>query len=168
MWPFVLVGGCGCFVVVAFVLGAIVGPLVAQTRAKARERECVSGMNVIAHAVKRRAADHGGALPDSVSWMDALHAYTRGDDAFRCPAVSQGKPNAYGKAFNSALGGRPLAQLQMPATDVMVFDSTNLLRNASDPGTSLPAPPRHLGHNVMLYLDGHVKAMPISTLDPVR
>lgn len=168
MWPLALIGGCGCLVIVAFVGGAIVGPLVAQTRAKARERECIGGMSVIAQAVKRRAADHGGALPEGVSWMDALHGYTRGDEAFRCPAVSQGKPNTYGKAFNSSLSGRPLAQLQAPAQDVMVFDSTNLHRNASDPGTSLPAPPRHLGHNVFLFLDGHVKSMPISTLDPVR
>jgi prepilin-type processing-associated H-X9-DG protein len=38
-----------------------------------------------------------------------------------------------------------------------LYDSSNLARNASDPGTSLPNPPRHLG-SVIGYADGHVSA----------
>jgi hypothetical protein len=108
--------------------------------------------------------DYDDRLPRRAAWMDALGTYIRAEPVFHCPSVRLTGPAVYGYAFNSTLSGQKRSKLPRPATTPALYDSSNLARNASDPVTSLPDPPRHLG-NIIGYADGHA-AWPPRTMPP--
>ena len=64
-----------------------------------------------------------------------------------------------GYAFNAALGHKDPEKLGAPATTVLLYDSINPNKGASDFVTSLPQPGRHEGKNNVAYADGHVKVV---------
>ena len=72
----------------------------------------------------------------------------------------------FGYALNDALAGKklnlngkPLKTLPNASTTPLLYDSTNVSKNAHDAVASLPRPGRHGGRNNILYLDGHVAAV---------
>jgi prepilin-type processing-associated H-X9-DG protein len=81
-----------------------------------------------------------------------------------CPAISNRQDDKFGYAFNAELSarpmnGKPLKEMPNAATTPLLYDSTNLAKNAQDKTTSLPRPGRHSGRNNILYCDGHVAAV---------
>jgi hypothetical protein len=90
-------------------------------------------------------------LPLRANWMDALKPFTMNDQIARCPSVNG--LNQFGYAFNSTLDSAMRAHLADPGRMPLVYDSTNLVRNASDPFTSLATKSRHSGPNVV-FADG--------------
>ena len=158
----IIVGG-GCFLLFfgVAILGAILFPVFAQAREKARQSACLSNLKQMSMAMRMYALDHNGAYPASAGWMYGLDPYVRRrsataseSDVFRCPSVPRGQ---HGYAMNSRASGANLQRLLSPATLVTLYDSRNLARNASDPGVSLPTPPRHGRGNNLAYADGRVK-----------
>jgi len=93
--------------------------------------------------------------PATAGWMDATVPYLKNNEDYQCPTVVATNPNGYGYAFNSAVAGSPLSSITAPATTLMIYDSSNLARNAVDALTSLPNPGRHSGLNNVCYADGH-------------
>lgn len=119
---------------------------------------CLSHLKQIAMAELMYQSESDDRFSDKDQWMDLLHPYVRGEQVFHCTVVARG---AYGYAFNSALSG---AKTPSKATEVpMVYDSSNLARDASDRVTSLPTGGRHRQSgepkNVIFYADGHGKAV---------
>ncbi len=114
--------------------------------------------------------DAEGAYPPAERWMDEISRYFRAGDLppeeqekkLRCPDVPY-DPNAYGYAFFRSLSGKGVDEIPHPERQVVVFDSANLSRNASDDLESLPNPPRR-GANNALYADG--RAETIKSLPP--
>ncbi len=51
----------------------------------------------------------------------------------------------------------PLPDLESPAATVLLFESTDGKKNASDRGESLPSPGRHNGGTDYALADGYVK-----------
>jgi len=98
--------------------------------------------------------DFDDVLPLAGKWVDGTLPYTKDDTIYRSPAVAT---RGYGYALNSSIPGQTLPLFNSPETIVSVFDSTDLARNATDPTTTEPSPPRYSGHNTIGYLDGHVK-----------
>ena len=104
------------------------------------------------------ASDADDRLPPGGAWMDLAKPY--GINEPRCPSVREGD---YGYAFNARLS---LTKLKDDgATTPMVYDSTNLARNATDAFASLPIPGRHENRegsrlDNVGYADGHAKAVP--------
>lgn len=111
------------------------------------------------------AADWDESLPNGSTWMDALKKYSRNESTFHCPASGNQRSEVYGYAFNKNLGRKRLAKIARPQTAVMLYDSTDLRRNASDAVTSLPSPARHLSTNNLLYVDGHAQSVRQKTPD---
>jgi hypothetical protein len=116
--------------------------------------------------------DYDQRFPQSVDWMDSTYPYGKNQSLFQCPTVKAKSPTANGYAFNSRLAGKTVKEISTPALTGMIYDSSNLSRNASDPLTSLPDPARHLYRdpsagrrrrdqhvNMMGYADGHVQAI---------
>jgi prepilin-type processing-associated H-X9-DG protein len=89
--------------------------------------------------------------------MDAAGRYRKPENWSHCPAVHPFSLSAFGYAFNSNLSGKKVTAIANPAATPMLYDSTNLARNASDPVTSLPEPPRHGAGNNLGYADGHAR-----------
>jgi len=54
-------------------------------------------------------------------------------------------------------GGATEKEIGDPAARVLIYDSTNLARNAHDAVTTLPNPPRHAGGNYIGYADGSAR-----------
>ncbi|MCL6623135.1 MAG: hypothetical protein K6T17_00780 [Fimbriimonadales bacterium] len=101
-----------------------------------------------------------GAYPPAEKWMDEISRYLRAGDLpkeeqekkLRCPDLPY-DPNTYGYAFFRSLSGKWKDEIPEPENQVVVFDSTNLSRNANDDLESVPDPPRPGGNNA-LYADG--------------
>ena len=105
--------------------------------------------------------DYDEKLPQASQWMDLTTPYRKADESsLHCPSVSQGSAQSYGYAFNKGLSRMSLEKIASPPTTVMLYDSTNLARNATDSVTSAPNPPRHRRGNNVGYLDGHARATP--------
>jgi hypothetical protein len=151
--------GCGGVFILLLaglaIMGALLFPVFAQARERARQAICLSNVKQLSLAMQMYAQDYDDRLPQRANWMDSLELYVKNEAVLHCPSVRQDSPTSYGYAFNSALGGKKRSKLPGLATTPALYDSSNLARNASDPVTSLPNPPRHLG-NVIGYADGHV------------
>jgi hypothetical protein len=159
-WGWVLIGCGGVSILLlagVAILGAILFPVFAQAREHARQAACMSNLKQMSLALMMYSQDYDDRLPRRANWMDGLGPYIHQEAVFRCPSVRASGPAAYGYAFNSALASQKRSKLPRPASVRALYDSSNLARNASDPGTSLPNPPRHL-RNVIGYADGHVSA----------
>lgn len=171
-------GACGCLPIVAvFALALLITPSLRKLRdtqkEAARTTICLSNIKQISMGFQMYAQDYDDHLPPSRGWMDSIgtHVDAGGanpDALFRCPTVQHANPAGFGYAFNNKLAGRPMSKVGAPASMQLVYDSSDLKRNASDAVSSLPNPARHITGrvrrnrtrlNVMGYLDGHVKAV---------
>ena len=113
-------------------------------------------------------AELNDSLPPADKWEENTDFTSRvpQDAWLHCPAVSNGHDDKFGYAYNTALAGKklnlngkPLNTYPDAAKMPLLYDSTNLSKNAQDAVTSLPKPGRHSGRNNILYLDGHVEAV---------
>ena len=113
-------------------------------------------------------AELNDSLPPADKWEENMDFTSRvpQDTWLHCPVVSNGHDDKFGYAYNTALGGKklnlngkPLSTFPDAAKTPLLYDSTNLGKNAQDPSASLPKPGRHGGRNNILYLDGHVEAV---------
>jgi prepilin-type processing-associated H-X9-DG protein len=123
----------------------------------AKRTACLSNTKQQGLALTLYVEDNGGHYPPREAWKDLTRKYLVGETskyALRCPVLGEG---AFGYAFNSALSGQKVPPT--PETVPVVYDSSNLTRNASDRFASLPSPGRHKGKNNVGYADGHAKAV---------
>jgi prepilin-type processing-associated H-X9-DG protein len=111
-------------------------------------------------------AEIDDALPAAGKWIDEedLRSAVQADEWFHCPMVSNRKDDKYGYAYNDALAGRKLngkklAEIPDASKTPLVFDSSDLAKDAHDPLTTLPRPGRHGGRNNILYCDGHIETI---------
>ena len=102
------------------------------------------------------ANDYDEVTPLPNTWMDALTPYVKNPADFQSPAVVKKNPSDYGYAMNSDIAAQVTTNFANPATEIALFDSTVLIRNATEPTSTLPNPPRYGSNNTIGYLDGHV------------
>lgn len=106
------------------------------------------------------AEDADGRFPLGSRWMDATASYLKaayGDEnSLRCPAVFRA---GFGYAFNAARSRAAIPP--RPELAPLIYDSTNLARNASDRVTSLPRLGRHEGKDNVAHADGHAKSVTV-------
>lgn len=126
---------------------------------------CAQNLQKLYFAFSQYVQDWG-ALPPSDNWDDnqELTGKVQRNEWLHCPAVSNGTDDKYGYAYNTEVAGRnlngkPLKDLPNAAKTPLLYDSSNLAKNAHDAVTSLPNPGRHEGKNYILYCDGHVEAV---------
>ena len=159
-WGWALVG-CGCLsLLIVPILAAILFPVFAKSRDKAREVSCLSNEKLMGLALMQYAQDNDNLLPSQPNWMDATKPYMGGDErAFHCPTASGQDLSKYGYAFNSSARSQNISKIASPEKVPMVFDSDNLDRNATDAGSSLPSPPRHGDGNNVVFADGSARTV---------
>ena len=124
----------------------------------ARSRQLgVSRMKSVATATLQYAADFDDHLPVADHWMDAVSVYVPNRD-FRSPDVGV-LHRGFGIAFMKPLSAAKVHSIADPASRVLVFDSTLMVRNAASGLETEPKPPRFgdgdKGGNVFGFLDGH-------------
>jgi len=129
------------------ILAAILFPVFAKAREKARQSSCLSNVKQLALAVMQYAQDYDEMLPASykvgppVYWTDTISPYVKNTQVYYCPSLSglsatawAGSHMAYGWNYSSltyAVPGRAagynlatasLGQIQSPAETVMLGD----------------------------------------------
>jgi len=143
-------------------MAAILFPVFAQAREKAREASCMSNVRQIALGNLMYAQDYDERFTMAATWQDNVDPYIKSPRVYHCPSVVgvATEPSAVvgtSYAFNSALDMMKSARLPEPMNSVLTYDSTTLTRNANDAVTSLPTPGRHIRGNTIGFADGHAK-----------
>ena len=117
------------------ILAAILFPVFAKAREKARQTPCASNERQIGLGLLQYNQDNDEAFPignaDAVGkfygegWAGACQSYIKSPQLFKCPDDStngNGYPVSY--ALNSNMTGATLAQQNFPASSVMLFEVT--------------------------------------------
>ena len=142
---------------IAIVGGLVVGLLLivlwlAYVRhSQPRYAVCLSNVRNVALAFQMYLADNDDAFPATASWRPLLEGYLKNDDVLVCPEAEDGR-GYY--AYNSALSGRTLNDLERPEGVVIAFE-TDAARMLSGGPELLPEEPRHLGGDSYGFADGH-------------
>lgn len=158
-WVWVLVGCFGGCILIVPILAAILFPVFAQARERARQTACLSNLKQLGTAVLMYSQDYDERFPIGKEWMDGVEPYVKNDRVFRCPSASQSSESDYGYAFNSELSQKAQAKIAKPDQTLMLFESTNLKYNAVDTASSLPQPGIHKGFNNVCYVNGTAKSV---------
>lgn len=161
------------------ILAALLLPVFASAREKARQGNCASNLRQIGMAARLYQTDYDGVYPfaidagfrpqpgDPTNWelshaaliQDALYPYTRSRDIFRCPTDNGGKNFKYLplSAFAAFGTSYSFATLAYGETDTC-WDNLTELVYAVDYGEwhDRRADPHYPYWQNNLFLDGHV------------
>ncbi len=145
------------------ILAAILFPVFAKAREKARQTACMNNQRQIATAVLMYAQDHDEMLPDVASMWGAINI-DRG--VLKCPTMSR-LTNGY--QYNYDMGGLALGKVPDPTTSFITVDgttstSTNAgqLANICYDTSQMSTP--HGGKAIAAFVDGHVVLLDPTTL----
>ncbi len=141
------------------ILAAILFPVFARARDKARQTTCTSNQRQIAASILMFAQDHEEVLPSTETvWgdlkMDA--------GVLICPNKGKKYPNGY--VYNNQVGSQSLS-FDDPTSKMLTGDGLSATKitkakNVCYGSNQLDA--RHSGKFIMSYLDGHVAATDIA------
>ena len=167
------------------ILAAILFPVFARAREKARQTSCLSNMKQIALGHLMYAQDYDEMIvpsllyfnsdnlnpPQTMWWYMRIEPYVKNEQIFLCPSV-RGEPYAIAGgttrnyycdyAMNQFIVGQALAEIQNPASVVLNCERANTYVRIYNPGsTSTNAyHTMHLRHNEgsnFSFADGHAK-----------
>ncbi len=163
------------------ILAAILFPVFAQARAKARQTQCLSNMRQLALAIKMYEDDAGETLPlwsllggapgsnpagTPYTWDTQIQSYTRNNDILFCP------DNSYGGGLRSYalpryVSGVESGMIANPAKTVVLFEKGGYPPGSWSDATgenfsqtrdqALDGPCWHNDGKDFAYMDGHVK-----------
>ena len=160
------------------ILAAILFPVFARAREKARQTSCLSNVKQLTLAVMMYTQDYDEAYPgyhftgsptDSDQWFEVIAPYVNNDQIFICPSAKSRNPGygwnyrfiSYGTHSLTSVVGDPitlLGTIVYPAETVLMADSLNYY--VRGPGTTDPnywPAPRHNGGANFGLADGHAK-----------
>jgi prepilin-type N-terminal cleavage/methylation domain-containing protein/prepilin-type processing-associated H-X9-DG protein len=171
------------------ILAAILFPVFAQAREKARQTTCTSNMRQIGQATHMYIQDWdetfpnatGGLVKGGLSWIEQLRPYIGTKDLTRCPS----DPSIFWPASqhttsyvlsNFFTSGRPLAAIQNPSGTIYAAEAAdNLLGDHYHPNRGVDnmlrelGTKRHSGGANYLFVDSHVKWLRFeATIQPVN
>ncbi len=142
------------------ILAAILFPVFAKAREKARQSTCLNNQRQIATAALLYAQDHEELLPGAATFWPAI-ALDKG--VLVCPTA--GKKVANGYVLNSLAAEKALGDFRTPATTLLTADgptqTSGAIANVAYAYADYAA--RHTNKWIASFLDGHVEA---TTLNP--
>ncbi|HEX2950195.1 MAG TPA: prepilin-type N-terminal cleavage/methylation domain-containing protein, partial [Armatimonadota bacterium] len=140
------------------ILAAILFPVFAKAREKARQTQCMNNQKQITTAIQMYVQDNEEKLPKSASVWSDLNVPAK---VLQCPTAGKNVSNAY--CFNNSLSGLAVGQFRDPTFTAVTVDG----QHATTTAQPLPNIAYTLGdiayrHNQMCivgYVDGHVAAV---------
>ncbi|HEY3377840.1 MAG TPA: prepilin-type N-terminal cleavage/methylation domain-containing protein [Armatimonadota bacterium] len=147
------------------ILAAILFPVFAKAREKARQAQCTSNQKQLALAFQMYSQENEEKLPlafttdvngngqyeagDTLAWMDAVNM-PAGGKMLHCPSREKTAAFISDYAYDSALSGVALGDVINPTTVILTADGD---KPAGTYSTSTP----HNGKLICSFLDGHVE-----------
>ncbi len=134
------------------ILAAILFPVFAKAREKARQASCTNNLKQIVTATLMYAQDNNEMFPTADNFWGGINL-DRG--VLKCPTAGR-LANGYGFAYG--LGGKALGEITNPVTTGMVCDciaapiSPNIIKTATDIDAA-----RHSSKFLATFADGHVE-----------
>lgn len=125
--------------------------------------DCISSLSQLGYAIHLYANDHADLLPASTNWCDSVRDYTPSMGVFICPNTPS--PRRCSFAFNSALGGRNLDELN-PQT-VLLFESDADWNGAGGPEL-VASKGSEGGYLVVCFANGGTQKVSRSALAKLR
>ena len=159
------------------ILAAILFPVFAKAREKARQSSCASNLKQLALAIYNYKMDYDETYPLSYPaqgvgatqvvsgtptywWMDLLELYVKSKQVFRCPSGDRGaccitELNSYSPSKEMSMGAKD-AEVAKPSETFMIADAVaNCTVWPHDTKGAIGY--RHFGRFNGAYFDGHVK-----------
>jgi len=146
------------------ILAAILFPVFARAREKARQTTCSSNQRQIAMSIQMYAQDHEESLPGTASiWSDIKVD----PGVLICPTAGKSLVNGY--VYNGTYAGKSIGGFNNPAAILISADGQTVTPNS---GTNIAtygadiATTRHSGKFIAAYLDGHIDSANLHGLFP--
>ncbi|MEI6519026.1 MAG: prepilin-type N-terminal cleavage/methylation domain-containing protein [bacterium] len=135
------------------ILAAILFPVFARAREKARQTTCTSNQRQIAATIQMYVQDHEEILPSSATiWSDIKVD----PGVLVCPTLGKSTPNGYG--YSWWVSGKAIGTYNEPTSETLTVD---LSASAGTPTVAhflSDLDKRHSGKYIASFLDGHVEA----------
>ena len=163
------------------ILAAILFPVFAKAREKARQSSCLSNTKQIGLAVMQYSQDYDELLPrtyfspstGNMHWAQAILPYCKSNQIFDCPSASirwngawNNESISYGYSCSIGEGvSRALGTIPKPAETILLGDGDNFRARADGsfvwltPVTGRLILARHNEMANVAFCDGHSKAM---------
>ena len=133
------------------ILAAILFPVFAKAREKARQTSCTSNQRQVVLALQMYAQDNAETLPPAASWMSAIGVASK---VYKC-LDNANLANGYG--FHSLLDNKALGYfINYDQTTIVVTADTSNVTNPPVLTTAADVNPVHNGNAIYSFLDGHV------------
>lgn len=165
------------------ILAAILFPVFAQAREKARTISCVSNGKQMGLGFMMYAQDYDEMLPrvwtasfgptgGARDWKDDIQPYVKNRDVMKCPSRQQQWPGFGYNVWLATGTGTPLAQIEWVARQILVADlqptnTTGAVDRVMPTGcrfsngdARFQAEPRHQNGMTGIFADGHAKWLP--------
>ena len=154
------------------VLAAMLFPVFAKAREKARTNSCLNNQRQIGIAISMYAQDHGETLmPATGTWSAHLASYNEAS-IYDCPTkTGKGSNTAPEYGFNVNLLGKSLGDMKYADLFIATGDLVMSGAAATAPPYTLSAASgaepnldaRHNGGAVLGFLDGHMDYLPVKS-----
>ncbi len=139
------------FLMFGCVMAAILFPVFADAREKARQTSCLSNERQLSTAALSYAQDYDERLPPPTYWCEGLGPYTKNSQVFLCPALGGVRSNYW---LNEKVPGRGLVEFKKPAEAVLLFEARDSWdKVGGEPDTEKP----HNESGNLAFVDGHAK-----------
>lgn len=138
------------------ILAAVLFPVFARSRDKARQSSCLSNTKQATLATLSYAEDYDGRLPDAITWDQAIEPYLGNRQIPKCNMDKSDQAASY--AMVQRWGGVKLEDIPDRAETILIYEVEH----------GRPAYRHNEGMNVG-YADGHAKwlrELPPDALDP--
>jgi prepilin-type N-terminal cleavage/methylation domain-containing protein len=140
------------------ILAAILFPVFAKAREKARQSSCLNNQRQIAVAILMYAQDHDEEMPFSADVWPQINVDR---NILMCPTKGKKVANAYG--YSNAVSGLALGEIDSPANTILTADGQHAATTSPVTYDNVLYMPndidfRHSGIAIMSYVDGHIAA----------
>jgi prepilin-type processing-associated H-X9-DG protein len=135
------------------VFAAILFPVFAKAREKARQTSCLSNVRQLQTGMLMYSVDYDDRLPLGRSWSDGLLPYTKNRQLFVCPSHTVATHASY--RMNQDAAGAEVGAIADPKDVPALFESGG---GWNRPGSVIDFSPRHSGQGNIGFVDGHCKA----------
>ncbi|MEI6519853.1 MAG: prepilin-type N-terminal cleavage/methylation domain-containing protein [bacterium] len=136
------------------ILAAILFPVFARAREKARQSTCISNQRQLVASVQMYAQDHEETLPSSTTvWQDIKVDV----NILRCPTAGTKVTNGY--VYTNGWAGKALGNISDPTLAIITGDGQHTATGTTDANIAYTASDflqRHSNKYILGYADGHV------------